>query len=82
VRLIVEPLRAAEPAETLRAMNGRAGAIFVVASLSSHICLTLRDAAAAGGVLDVRFLLATRADADIESGAENVLWLRAACTGL
>jgi len=51
VRLIDEPLRAAERAEMLLAMNG------------GDLGMTLCDAARAGGLLDVRFLLAAGADA-------------------
>jgi len=65
VRLIDGPLRAAERAEILRAMNGR------------DINRTLCDAALAGGMLDVRFLLAAGADAG--AGYGNALFL--ACFG-
>jgi len=64
VRLIDEPLRAAERVEILRAMRG------------GNLCRTLWDAAEAGGLLDVRFLLAAGADA----GAENGYALYYACS--
>ena len=56
VRLIDEPLRAAERAEILRAMN------------EGDLGKTLRDAADAGGLLDTRFLLAAGADAGAADG--------------
>jgi len=65
VRLIDEPLRAAERAEMLRAMHG------------GDLSLTLRDAADAGGLLDVRFLLA----AGVDAGAFDGWVLYGACTG-
>jgi len=63
VRLIDEPLRAAERAKILRAMNGGA------------LDRTLQDAARAGGLLDVRFLLAAGA------GFLNSWALDCACMG-
>jgi len=56
VRLIDEPLRAAERAEILRAMNG------------GDLGMTLCDAALARGLRDVLFLLAAGADAGTEDG--------------
>jgi len=49
LRLIDAIMRAAERAEILRAMNG------------GDLGMTLRDASRAGGLLDVRFLLAAGA---------------------
>jgi len=65
VRLIDAIMRAAERAEMLRAMNG------------GDLGRTLRDAANAGGLLDVRFLLA----AGVDAGAVYDRALYAACNG-
>jgi len=56
VRLIDKCLRAVERAEMLSAMRG------------GDLGRTLEDAARAGGLLNVRFLLATGADAGAENG--------------
>jgi len=56
LRLIDALARAKERAERLLAMNG------------GDLGMTLRDAARAGGVLDVRFLLAAGADAGAQDG--------------
>jgi len=63
VRFIDAIMRTAERAEMLRAMTG------------GDLGMTLLDAARAGGLLDVRFLLAAGADA----GAVNGWALYAAC---
>jgi len=63
VRLIDAVMRVTERAEMLLAMN------------EGDLGLTLRDAAEAGGLLDVRFLLAAGADA----GAVNGYALHGAC---
>jgi len=65
VRLIDAFVRAMEREAILRAMN------------AGNLCRTLRDAAGAGGLLDVRFLLAAGVDAGADDG--EVLYF--ACRG-